>query len=87
MSSSQWFQADRYGVGRILPVTVDRATEASVWVGGRRRAIATDCEIYAPTWEAAHAWLLSYAEARVAQARRLLELANSYHGNVKGMKP
>lgn len=87
MSNANWFRADRFGGGRISPVQVDRATESSVWVAGRRRAISTEYVVYAPTWEAAHAWLLSYAETKVAQALRQLELANSCHGHVKGMKP
>jgi hypothetical protein len=38
------------------------------------------------TWEEAHLSLTNLAEAKVMSARRSLELANSFAGNVKGMK-
>ena len=39
------------------------------------------------TWAEAHAELTRRAEAQVAAARRALQVAQSFAGNVKGMKP
>jgi hypothetical protein len=44
-------------------------------------------ECFFPTWSAAHFFLLHEAERKVQSARRVLELANSAYGNVKGMRP
>lgn len=53
---------------------------------GRRTAKKSDGEEYFDTWEEAHAELVRVTEQRVTDARRALELANSYAGNVRGMK-
>ena len=53
---------------------------------GRRHAKKSDGEEYCDTWEAAHCVLSVSAASRVESARRALELANSYAGNVRGMK-
>lgn len=53
---------------------------------GRRHAKKLNGEEYFDTWEQAHAEVLRAAEDRVLDARRSLELANSYAGNVRGMK-
>ena len=39
------------------------------------------------TWEAAHAELTRRAETRLNAARRELQLAQGFAGNVRGMKP
>lgn len=39
------------------------------------------------TWEEAHAELLARAGGELQRARRTFELARSYAGNIKGMKP
>jgi len=72
----------------ILPVEVERETDSSVWVRGRRQAKRVsggDC--YFDTWEDAHAALMVARQQDVEKARRALEQANSRLGNVKGMKP
>lgn len=48
-------------------------------------AVAKWAEYY-DTWEAAHASLTDKAARQVANARRALEIANSFAGNVKGMR-
>lgn len=39
------------------------------------------------TWAEAHAELMRRTEARLADARRALQVAQSHAGNVRGMKP
>lgn len=43
-------------------------------------------EQYHDTWDAAHSYLEDRATNKVLSARRSLELANSFLGNVKGMR-
>jgi hypothetical protein len=45
-----------------------------------------DCDVF-DTWEAAHAELTRRAETRLNAARRQLQLAQGFAGNVRGMKP
>lgn len=53
---------------------------------GRRFYISSRFEQYFDTWAEAHAVLTEISKQRVLEARRALELANSYAGNVRGMK-
>lgn len=53
---------------------------------GRRTAKTSDGVTHHDSWEEAHQQLLSVSFAKVQEARRALELANSYYGNIKGMK-
>jgi len=71
---------------KITEIEVDRETDTSVWVNGKRRQKMTDYEIVHDTWGDAHSYLLAAGEARVVNARRTLEEHKSYLGNVKGMK-
>lgn len=41
---------------------------------------------YFDSFDDAKQWLMHIAEMRVKTARRSLEQANSFHGNIKGMK-
>ena len=72
----------------IEEVVVERETDESVWIKGRRNAKQTSggyC--YFDSWGLAHAALLAARQDNVQIARRCLEVANSQLGNVKGMKP
>lgn len=71
---------------KITEIEVDRETDTSVWVGGRRRQKITNYKIVHDTWDDAHSYLLAAGEAKVVNARRALEEHKSYLGNVKGMK-
>lgn len=80
----------------IVPVDVIRETERCVFVPAngawhrgkteRREAKVSEWHIYHATWEAAHEHLTQKSAGRVADARRSLELANAFAGNVKGMR-
>ena len=46
----------------------------------------TEWHQYHDSWEAAHQYLMDKAERRLAEARRSLQLAQSFLGNVKGLR-
>lgn len=85
MNATTWYRAWPT-FNEIVPVDVDKATDSSVWIGGRRLARATDHQSYFPTWDEAHAHLLQRAQEDLDRARRSLERAQGRHGNVKGMR-
>jgi len=86
----------RYHVAKIEEVEVLRTTAQSVFfpksrsgVKGKedRHAKHSDHANYFETWEEAKEYLMDAAENKLSGARRQLELAQAFHGNVKGMKP
>jgi hypothetical protein len=72
--------------GEIKPVEVERETESSVWISGRRQSKRSSYQNYFDSWEEARAFKIEDCEREVAAARRELEYANSKLGNIKGMK-
>lgn len=74
-----------YG-SRIIEVEVERETESSVWVKGRRHNKRSEYENYWDSWEDAHSFLLQNAERWVEGARLRLERAKGEYGQIKGMK-
>ena len=72
----------------IVEVEVQRETEISVWINGRRRnKRSRDWANFFDRWDEAKAYLMEKYAARLAGARRRLEIAQSEYGNVKGLKP
>lgn len=71
---------------RIDVIEVDRETESSVWIGGRRRAKQSVWDCYFDTFDEAKAFLTAKAEARLTAARLRLNDAQGFAGNVKGLK-
>lgn len=71
---------------KITPVEVERETDSSLWIKGRRQAKSLQHETYHDTWDIAHAYLMEIANQHCQTARRNLETANGKLGNVKGMK-
>lgn len=67
-------------------VEIERETESSVWIGGRRNSKISDYHCYFDSFDEAKAHLLEKADEKVIGARRSLELANSHLGNIKGLK-
>jgi len=87
------------GTAAIHCVGCTRETFASVWfmevswkgVSVEKRAPLAggvrDCAVsYHGTWEAAQEFLMNRAAFKVQQARRELQLAQAFEGNVKGLK-
>jgi len=79
--------------GKIEAIEVLRTTDKQVVLpspskgGEERQAKETDWYTWHETWEAAHARLVSDAQAKVDGLRKKLEVANGALGNAKGMKP
>ena len=71
---------------QIYEVEVERETENSVWINGRRSAKQTSDACYFDTWEEARDYKLSNAQDEVERARSALERAKSKLGNIKGLK-
>lgn len=67
-------------------VEVERETESSVWINGRRHAKQTSCACYFDTWDEALDYKLSKSQDEVERARSALERAKSKLGNIKGLK-
>ena len=84
--SETWFNVRKYG-NKIEPVSVERSTASSVWIGGRRNARDSEWDSYFPSWTEAHSYLLQRAEVNLDRVRRSLQVAQSELGHVKGMKP
>jgi hypothetical protein len=69
----------------------DKETAAYVWLKGFRSADGSVkkgkmSDVF-DTWEEAHAELTRRADAKLSHARRQLEQAQGFAGNVRGMKP
>lgn len=63
-----------YGSGvRIKPVKVERVSDASVWIGGHRRARRSEYQSYYSTWQEAASALITAAESKVADHQRYLD--------------
>jgi hypothetical protein len=81
------YKATKCTWGKMIePVQVEKETASSVWINGRRNAKRTSYENYFDTWEEAKEFLTEYAENMLATARRSLETAQGFAGNVKGLK-
>lgn len=71
---------------RIEVTEIERETESSVWINGRRSAKHGAYENFFNTWDDAHSHLMKRAQSNVDQQRRILERLNGVLGNIKGMK-
>lgn len=80
------FKTSGINFSKIDKVEVERETESSVWIGGRRRSKNTDYECYHDTWNDAKCHLIGLAQADVDKYRFRLERAKSILGNAKGLK-
>ena len=86
----------RWPEAKIEEVEVLRETAQCIFVstnktksnpnGERKELKMTEWYEYYDTWDAAHAALTDKAERQVTNARLALEIANSFAGNVKGMR-
>lgn len=81
---STWWQAGGYPL--IHAVEVEKATESSVWIKGRRKSRFGGYVSFFPTFEEAKAFLQEKADRNVASLRVQLERANGHAGNIRGMK-
>lgn len=86
--SETWFRIKPWSVtGGIAEETFEKSTgKFLVHEGGQRVSKSSAYSQYYPTWDEAHQKLLKSAEHELIKARRALERAQGFHGNVKGMK-
>lgn len=70
----------------IKKIEVEKETEKSVIIDGRRNAKFSEHAQYHESFDEAKAFLMQKAEARLTKARRSLEDAQGFYGNVKGLK-
>ncbi len=70
----------------IKQTEIDKETEKSVWIDGRRNAKRSDWYNYFDTWGEARDFLMGKAEEKLRTARLMLQNAQGYMGNVKGLK-
>lgn len=68
----------------IRAIKVQRVTEGSVWIGGRRNKRIGESRAYFPTWDEAKAHLVTEAQQKVDSIRRQLEYYQGKLGNAKG---
>jgi hypothetical protein len=71
----------------IRPIKVQRSTDDSVWIAGRRRKRLCDSYAYFPTWDEAKSYLVEQAQQKVDSCRRQLEYYKGKLGNAEGKKP
>ena len=83
---TKYLASEGWNSPRVETVQVESETSSTVTIKGKRRKKETQYESYFDTWQEAHEWLLRGAEGRLTSARRSLEMAQGFHGNVKGMK-
>lgn len=81
------YRTSGFGKNPIEKIEVERETDSSVWIKGRRSVKDSSWLKYFDSWEDAHSFLLQKAEKNLISARRSLERAQGEHGNIKGMKP
>lgn len=70
----------------ITEVEIERETESSVWIDGKRKSKMSEYKCFHDSFEGAKSYLLGLAQTKVDCARSALEYANSQLGNIKGMK-
>jgi hypothetical protein len=70
----------------IEAVEVQRETQSTIWINGKRGSKRTEYDNYFDTWDEAKEFLLSKASSELASARRKLERAQGEYGNIKGLK-
>ena len=86
--SEIWYRiAPRFMTAAIKENTFEKSTDKFlVMDGAQRTAKSSAYSQYFATWDEAHQALLQLAEQELTKARRALERAQGFHGNVKGMK-
>ena len=70
----------------IEEVDIEKETDKSVWINGRRLSRRSSWDSYHDTWDDAKKFLLDIAEQKLTLARHVLNKAQSEYGNVKGLK-
>lgn len=77
----------KWGVEPIInEIEVDRVSDVSVWIKGRRRNKVSDYEKFHDTWEDAYKSLVSSAANRLERKQKEFQIARRELKAVKNMK-
>jgi hypothetical protein len=79
------YRTSSYSYNLIKEVEVDRFSEMSVWIDGRRIARRTENHNYFDTWEEAHNYLIDRATDNVYTAQRELTRAEAELDKIKAL--
>ena len=72
---------------RIIEVEVERKSESSVWINGRRNALRSSYENYFDTPEECKAFMLREAEAVLKSAEGRVEYARKKVAEIMALEP
>lgn len=80
------YKVDHYWRPEVKKVEIEKETESSVWIKGRREAKETQYHAFFDTFQEAKDFLIDVFEKKAQAVRRQLEQANGHLGNAKGLK-
>ena len=80
------YKVNYYWRPEVEKVEVEKETESSVWIKGRREAKEAQYHAFFDTFQEAKDFLIDVFEKKARSVRRQLEQANGYLGNAKGLK-
>jgi hypothetical protein len=71
---------------KIEKIEIEKETESFVFFRNKKEKKKTQDYVYFDSFDEAKAHLIQVYEGKATDARRALEMANSYLGNAKGLK-
>lgn len=84
---TMWYEANVFaGSPRIKPVEVERVTDASVWVNGRRRSRCGDWNSFFESFDEAKDWVVQTYRRRHEAAKRELDRQRQYLQQAEALK-
>jgi hypothetical protein len=82
----KYYEVESYWSPKISCIEVEKETDVSIWVKGRRLAKRSEYRSYFPSFEAAKAFLLDTFTKKAEGIRRHLQDVNGKLGNIIGMQ-
>ena len=79
------FKAGGFGKELITAVEVDRESEFSVWINGRRNKKQSDWERYFDKWEDAKEYLLNIYEKKVSACKNNFERESAKLSDIRAL--
>lgn len=80
-----WFKAGQYG-NRIERVEIEKSTDSSVWIKGRRNAIKSSYENYFKSFDEAKSFLLRKFEIKLETYTRYADEAKINLAEIRKLK-
>lgn len=75
-----------YGMKPIMAVEIERESEASVWIGGRRQSKISDYYRYHDTWAQAKDFLVARAERKLSSAKSSMQYAENELAKIQSIQ-